>query len=215
MSQRWLLLVPVALAVALVVLLVMDRQRSSLTAEPGNSQPPTPSATSPTDPSTSPRASRAASTNTPRRTTTTPTSSSDARARRQLATWADQGARRFTPDNRWVVQLASKWPGIKDPRATTRSGSHRFRAADIVEEHQELRDRFGDDVILLRSIRIGRQLNYPGKPADETLWVTLYDPGTFSDAAEARAWCQRAFPDTAGDELKNVCFVRQASPPHK
>ena len=40
---------------------------------------------------------------------------------------------------RLVAQLASKTPGIEDPRQTTASGSHTFQATDILEQHQELR----------------------------------------------------------------------------
>ena len=79
---------------------------------------------------------------------------------------------------------------------------------------RSLKDRFGSDVVLVQSTDFGKQQSYPKKPADEPMWVTIYDPGTFSSKGEAAAWCSDAFNALSGKELRNACYPRQAVPPH-
>lgn len=144
----------------------------------------------------------------------TPTEDPQDAARIRLGELADAGAVSLVTDGHWVVQLASKWPGITDPLGTTASGSHRFKATDVLAEHEALRSQFGDDVILIRSTDMGKQLNYSKMPDGETLWVTLYDPGTFSSRAAAQKWCNKSFADLDATERENACYVRQATYPH-
>ena len=129
------------------------------------------------------------------------------------AAYAD-GASRFTANGQWVIQLASKWNGITDTYATTAAGSHRFRLPDILSEYTGLKDTFGSDVVLVQSTDFGKQQSYAKKPADEPMWVTIYDPGTFATKGEAAAWCSDAFAALSGRQLRNACYPRQAVPSH-
>ena len=59
---------------------------------------------------------------------------------------------RTSLDGQWVAQLSSKYVGVRDPRQETRSGSHKFKAVDILAEHQDLHYSFDGqyDIRLLR-----------------------------------------------------------------
>ena len=114
-------------------------------------------------------------------------------------------------DGRYVAQLASKYPGIHDPLQTTAAGSHTFRAADILDEHERLRgDPANGDarVVLLRSDTYGRRQLVGGAP----LYVT-FALGDFSGAAGVRAWCAARFPDLSAAARENQCAVRRLRPP--
>ena len=158
-----------------------------------------------------------ATTNPPRPTpTTNNTTPRDPEevALEELAELAGAGESRFVADGRWVVQLASKWPGVVDGMLVAANGTSTFHAVDILQEHEELRRRFGSDVIMVRSTVLGRQSTYPGKPPEATIWVTLLDPGFFLGEDDAQAWCDAEFSFLAGDARRNSCLVREAVPPH-
>ena len=135
-------------------------------------------------------------------------------ARAELATLREQSLAGFGTSDQWVVQLASKWHGIQDPYQTTPTGNHVFTVVDILAEHKALRSQFGGAVRLLSSTDLGKQLTYPAKPAGETLWVTIYDPGNLASKSAATGWCVMAFPTRSGEDLRNVCYPKQASAPH-
>jgi serine/threonine protein kinase len=120
---------------------------------------------------------------------------------------------RLATDSRWAVQLSSKWKGVTDPGLTAANGSHTFYLADVLAEHQQLRQRFGAGVMLVQSTDFGKQYTYPSKPPGEPIWVTVVDLGAAGQSA-AQGWCAGNFPGLSGDALKNVCYPRQLTPPH-
>ena len=69
-------------------------------------------------------------------------------------------------------------------------------------------------MVLVQSTDFGKQQSYAKKPADEPMWVTIYDPGTFATKGEAAAWCSDAFAALSGRQLRNACYPRQAVPSH-
>lgn len=141
------------------------------------------------------------------------TASGEATARQALAATYAADRATFSTDGRWLIQLSSKWVGIVDSQQVTTSGSHTFGAQDIFAEYRQLKNRYGA-VRLLQSTDFAKQYVYAKKPAGEPIWVSAYDPGWMRSESEAMAWCQREFPGRSGDDLKNVCFPRQARPPY-
>lgn len=121
----------------------------------------------------------------------------------------------FAPHEQWIVQLASKWHGIVDLEQTTKKGSHTFTVVDILSEYRELRQRFGDSVILITSTDFAKQIKYPRKPANEPLWTTIYDPGDLDSREDAEDWCLSAYPNLDKTSRMNVCLPKQATPPHR
>ncbi len=145
-------------------------------------------------------------------TTPTPTVDPEIAAARQLDALRASGLARFHTSSRYVVQLGSKWVGIVDPRQQTRSGSHEFRAVDILDEFNQLaREHSG--ALLLQSTDFGKQVDYPSKPPGEPLWVMIVDLPEGTTLQAAQNWCATAFPGLSGDDLLNVCMPRQALPP--
>jgi len=138
--------------------------------------------------------------------TPTPTEDPEQAALDQLELLRDQDVQTVSLNGQWVVQLASKVPGIIDPLQTTQSGSHQFTAVDILTEHLSLRngDNLGATVILLKSTDYGKRQTYQG----QALWVTFAEDG-FSSAAQVRAWCTRRFPTLTGDSFIDACTPRQ------
>ncbi len=124
---------------------------------------------------------------------------------------ARQGLAEVVLDGRYVAQLASKYPGIHDPLQTTADGSHTFRATDILDEHERLRDdpANGDArVVLLRSDKYGNRQLIRGAP----LYVT-FALGDFSGTPDVRAWCAMRFPDLSTEARENQCAIRRLWPP--
>jgi hypothetical protein len=128
----------------------------------------------------------------------------------ELSRLRDESLQLVTFDGRYTAQLASKSVGIVDPYQTTASGSHTFQGADILAEHQELRDATTDGatVVLLLSTDFGKRQLYRGRP----LWVT-FALGDFATGAAVTRWCAARFPDLTGKELLNQCAVRKLEPP--
>ncbi|WOQ16716.1 hypothetical protein [Raineyella sp. W15-4] len=127
---------------------------------------------------------------------------------------AEASSYRVTTDGHYLVELSAKYIGAYDPQLTAANGTHTFYFTDIVAEYQQLRDRFGSDVHLVRSTQYGKQTPNSKVPAGESIYVTVYDPGTFAGTDSAQSWCQSSFPGLTGSALDNVCLVRQASAPH-
>lgn len=130
--------------------------------------------------------------------------------------WLDTQASsyRVTTDGHYLVELSAKYVGAYDPQLTAANGTHTFYFTDIVAEYQQLRDRFGSDVHLVRSTQYGKQTANSKVPAGESIYVTVYDPGTFAGKDSAQSWCQSRFPSLTGSTLDNVCLARQVSAPH-
>jgi hypothetical protein len=129
----------------------------------------------------------------------------------RLEELARQGLSEVVLDGRYVAQLASKYPGIHDPLQTTAGGSHTFRATDILDEHERLRDDPANSparVVLLRSDEYGKRQLVGGRP----LYVT-FALGDFPGAADVRAWCAERFPDLSAEARANQCAVRRLRPP--
>lgn len=115
----------------------------------------------------------------------------------------------LTLDGHWVAQLASKFDGVTDPRQEAPDGTHTFRLADILAEHQGFRSRFGDGIKLIGGDDMGKR---SGRLV--ATWTTIYDPGSFADESSVASWCLSAFPRLTGNDLGDVCLPRPSSPPH-
>lgn len=112
----------------------------------------------------------------------------------------------LTYDERWVVELSAKRPGISDPLQVAANGSHVFYLTDIVAVHENLVSRFpGTSVLALRRADWGRQ--------GRDLWQSVADPGNLTSEADAEAWCAASFPELSGDVLDNQCTPRQMTAP--
>jgi len=166
---------------------------------PTYSDPPTEDVT--TDPTTDP-------TDDP---TDDPTVDPEQAAVDQLDQIAEQDLAQVTLDNRYVAQIASKYPGIDDPIQTTESGSHTFQATDILAEYQRLRSGPGNGsarIVLLKSTDFGKRQLVDNQP----LYVT-FAIGNFGSAQAVRSWCARRFPGLSGNALADQCAVRRLRPP--
>ncbi len=118
----------------------------------------------------------------------------------------DLGRVRF--EGQWVAQLAAKYFGIVDPLQTTASGSHTFMPPDVLAEYRQLRQRFGDPVVLLLGTDHSPRVT---APSGARLWVTSYT-GRFRSAEEVQDWCRRAYPTLTGRALANQCVPRRFTP---
>jgi hypothetical protein len=139
------------------------------------------------------------------------TADPDAEALAQLDDLSRQDLARVSLNRQLVAQLASKTPGIVDPRQLAADGTHTFRATDILREHQNLRDdpRNGTTtVVLLKTGDFGKRQLYEGKP----LYVT-FALREFTGEGAVRAWCAQRFAELSGQDLANQCAVRRLNPP--
>ncbi|KNX38871.1 hypothetical protein VV01_19805 [Luteipulveratus halotolerans] len=108
-------------------------------------------------------------------------------------------------DGRWVVQLDSKYVGVRDRSQQI----ERFTARDIWNRFQTVISdpRFGGKVRIVRDTHFGTRVGPDGK----TTWIALLDLDQGSKAS-AQAWCEANFTER-GKALANVCFPRQITPP--
>jgi hypothetical protein len=111
-----------------------------------------------------------------------------------------------------VAQLASKTPGIVDPKQMTVRGDHSFAATDILSEYKRARNNpsYGIYVGLLLSTDYGTRQLYKGHP----LWVTFAAVPGFTSAADVHQWCTQQFPTLSGAVLDDFCTPRTLDPPH-
>ncbi len=144
--------------------------------------------------------------------TPTPTPSRPSKAeleRRAYATLESRAAQdlsRTAFRGQWVAQLSSKYFGVRDQYQSTESGSHTFRAVDILAEHNALRREFSSSgsVRLLRGQDFGERKTYKGK----TFWYTFL-LGHFDSRQDVEAFCQSAFSSLSGGEpVVNRCMPR-------
>ncbi|XVX20459.1 hypothetical protein ACQP1U_00855 [Actinomycetota bacterium] len=128
----------------------------------------------------------------------------------QLRSYSLQGG--LNLDGRWIVQLASKYDGVPDPRQIASDGSHIFRYVDILAEHQRISGQMGAkgvNTYLLMGSDFGKQINISSKT-----YTTIADPGGLYSKADAQSYCSQLFPGLSGKDLQNVCYPRQMTPPH-
>ena len=107
----------------------------------------------------------------------------------------------ISPRGQYVAQLAAKYVDISDAQQPKADGSIVYHAADILAEHQRLRESPGDEsVVLLKSTTYGQRKLFKGKPLYQTFAL-----GDFADRQSVRAWCQRRYPELDGEQLANRC----------
>jgi hypothetical protein len=135
----------------------------------------------------------------------------EAQAKQTLNYLADQGKQTVSLDSRWVSQLASKWIGITDPLQRTASGSHTFKASDILAEHTRLKSgqNAGAYVFMLRSTDFGL-----GKRPDRKILYVTFADGGFGSLNEVQRWCKHRFPKLSGKRLLNTCLPTRLKPVH-
>lgn len=207
--------IAMVIAGLLIVIVVATSGIYEFTSRPRTSTPtaasstaalPTPGATATTTAGLT-RAAPAAPTSTPTRT---PNPQAVALADLQAIRAANLLKISFT--GQWVAQLASKTPGIVDPKQRTARGDHTFQAADILEEYQRARNNpnFGIYVGLVLSTDYGTHFRYKGK---YPLWITFAQVPGLSSAAEVAAWCSQQFPKLTGALLDDSCTPRTLDPP--
>ena len=130
---------------------------------------------------------------------------SDAQAIVSLNHRADSDEAAVPIDGSWVVQLDSKYVGVRDKSQQI----ERFTARDIWNRFQTVISdpRFGGKVRIVRDTHFGTRVGPDGKPT----WIALLDLDQGSKAS-AQAWCEANFTER-GKALANVCFPRQITPP--
>jgi hypothetical protein len=128
-----------------------------------------------------------------------------ARAELERLAAADLNATYF--QGQWVAQLSSKYIGVKDKLQETATGSHTFKAVDLLDEHRGLRKRFSKrhEVRLLRG-----QDFYPYyKTKDgDTFWYTFV-LSDFGSEKQVKRFCAAAYPKLKGKVRKNRCLPRE------
>jgi hypothetical protein len=112
-------------------------------------------------------------------------------------------------DGRWVAQLASKYAGMSVPDETSDDGDHTFTAAEVLAEHERLRERLGPAVFLVRTGDYGKRQRVDG----QELWVTFATDAAFRTPDDVRSWCAAHFGELAGAALDNACTPRRFNPP--
>lgn len=173
--------------------------------------PSVPSATAPTIPTASPARATTAAAAPAARTTAPPLGASpapmasppDAAAAALAANTAAISAldrtvaadlSRLPRAGRIVVYLMTRYDGINDPYVATASGSHTWRATDILAEHQRLKRAF--PALALKA----------GTVAGMRAYTSVLD-GNFASAKAALAWCTKTYPQYSGDALRSRCYV--------
>ena len=118
---------------------------------------------------------------------------------------------RYAPDGRWAIGLSAKRDGITDSTQTTRDGSHTFYLQDILNLHEDLAEYYEFDGAMY--LLLAQDIGSAQGPNDDTLWMTVLDPGGLSSREDAQAWCENAFPSASGDKLANICYPRELDAP--
>jgi hypothetical protein len=144
----------------------------------------------------------------PPTTLDTPSLSGDALVAARLQEIRDRDLARVRFEGQWVAQLAAKYFGVVDPLQTTGSGGHTFGAMDVLAEYRQLRQRFGDRVVLLLGTDHSPRLR---SPSGDRVWVTSFT-GRFRTAREVQDWCERAYPRFRGAALADRCVPRRFTP---
>ena len=207
-SPRWALGVVGAIVIAAAAFATGSAQQQSQ-VDPPTAVEPTVTDSTPAVVETTQESSLPSTTEVP--TPSITTTDAEQTALEDLESLHQQDLTTLTISGQWVAQLSSKTVGILDPLQTAQNGTHTFRAADILFEHQELRnaDNHGADIRLLLSTDYGKRQLLQGKP----LWVTVAVDSALGSSADVETWCAQRFPTLDGDALKNVCVPRQLNPP--
>lgn len=193
-----------------------DPTSTTTTTTTTTSAPTTSSTGIPTPPTD--RTTPAPATSTPARATTTtgpaPTTSATSAPpltpAEQLAAWRTESLRGLVLDGRWVIQLASKYDGVVDPRQIAANGTHTFALADIAAEITALRTdpRYaGQRFLVLNGTDFDSNRRYAAP-----LWITLVDPGGLSTRGATLTWCRMKNPGLDDSALLNICYPRQLQP---
>ncbi|WP_375433421.1 hypothetical protein [uncultured Friedmanniella sp.] len=111
-------------------------------------------------------------------------------------------------DGHWSAQLASKDVGVTDTYQRTASGSHTFEAADILAEHQRLRDRLSPPYTI--RLLYGPDAFGTDDTDGRALWYT-FAVDNFDSKKDVEQFCKSAFPELGKDERGNQCFPRRLS----
>lgn len=185
---------------------------ASTTGIPTPSTEPSTPANPTTSADTRSTTTRATTTSSPPRTTPPPppTPLTPLAPAEQLAAWRAESLRGLTLDGRWVIQLASKYDGVVDPRQIAANGTHTFGLADIVAEISALRadPRYaGQRFLVLAGTDFDSNRRYAAP-----LWITLIDPGGLSTRTATLTWCRMKNPGMDDSALLNICYPRQLVP---
>jgi hypothetical protein len=122
----------------------------------------------------------------------------------RLWSYRDESFGRIALDGRWVAQLSSKYPGVRDDLQQTATGDSVFQAADILAEYESFRQNPRlHDVFLLLSTDYGKRQTHAGEP----LWVAFDDEG-FTSSKAVHRWCARTFSQYSGQSLADRCAAR-------
>lgn len=118
-------------------------------------------------------------------------------------------------DDRWVLQLDSKYSGVVDPRETAPNGSHTFYNSDICEVQGDKAAMWSATGYIHHTRASDSGRSQTGRSS--STWVLLLDPydagyGGYSKD-EAEAACADLFPSLSGDDLANECVPRKLSDP--
>lgn len=118
-------------------------------------------------------------------------------------------------DDRWVLQLDSKYSGVVDPRVEAANGSHTFYNSDICEVQGDKAEAW-DGGAFIHHVRASDFGETQTEMSDQT-WVLLVDPyeagGSGFTKDEAQQACEDYFPSLSGDDLANECVPRKLTAP--
>ncbi|MDF8265159.1 hypothetical protein [Luteipulveratus flavus] len=177
---------------------------------PASTPVPAPSTPSPTSTSRRPTPRTFTTSTPPAATFSVPPPSEptdDAQAIVSLNQRADEDERATPIDRLWVVQLDSKYVGVRDLSQQPTP----FTAVDIWNRFQNVISdpRFGGQVRIVRDDHFGKRISQ----GNRLTWVALLDLD-LPDKASAQAWCEATFVER-GTDLANVCLPRQMTPPRR
>ena len=212
-KPRWVIWL-VACGLAIVLLgtggyILWDRFRPEDPPPPQTATGPTAVAPAPPAPTVT---IRAATPTNPPTTDAAPTPDSNEEALEELAAWRAESLADTPLDGRWVLQLASKYPGVIDESQVAENGGSTFLAADIRSQFRDLESDMTDrgiPVIHLLDSDFGT--NHSERSG--TIWTLLADPGGLADRNAAEQACKDLFPELSGDNLRNSCLPRRLLEP--
>lgn len=165
-----------------------------------------------TSPSSLTNQSSATSPPTPTPTVTTPAPDPNKQALKELRAWRADSLASISLDGRWVLQLASKYPGVTDKTQVAASGGSKFSAADIEAQFRDIESDMTAQGITVYQL-LDSDFGTVHSERSGTIWTLLADPGGLADRDAATQACAALFPQLSGDALLNSCLPRRLTQP--
>lgn len=207
-----LLVVGVTLALAIGVLAGWWSQRPNPTADM------TPTTTQSGSASVTPSPQSVSSTVGPsasqsRTPSASPTPMSRAQALTALQAAREGSLQSLTFNGRYTLTVSSKYEGVSDAYQVAANGTHTFYLPDIYADYLQAKKAMGRHSIptflLLATDIGGTHVRTDGKQ----VWMVIALAPNIGNLEQAKAACQRLFPQYSGEELKDHCLPRTLQAP--